>query len=100
MRCNLSKKRLMDTLVFDVEKLYSEARFESYRVTDNLVYKSSLEDGHDSIQAAFMAGYYFSHIATVTTIRERLTHYLGRLKKIEIKRSLKRIKDIKGGSLW
>lgn len=100
MRCNLSKKRMMDTLVFDENKVDCDARFEGYRVTENLVYKSAVEDGYDNIQAAFMAGYYCAHVNTVMTIRKRLFHYYERLKKIEIKRSLKRIKEIKGGSLW
>lgn len=96
MRCNLSKKRMMDTLVFDEHKVDCDARFECYRVTENLVYKSALEEGYDSIQAAFMAGYYCSHVTTVLTIRKRLIHYYERLKKIEIKRSWKRIKEIMG----
>lgn len=94
MRCNLSKKRLMDTLVFDAEKLYDDTRFESYRATENLVYKSALEEGYNSIQAAFIAGYYFGHVNTVLIVKERLRDYFERLKKIEIKRSYKRIKEI------
>ena len=94
MRCNLSKKRLMDTVVFDEEKLYDDARFDCYRVSDNLVYKSALEDRHDSIQAAFIAGYYCGHVNTVLIVKERLRDYFERLKKIEIKRSYKRIKEI------
>ena len=100
MRCNLSKKRLMDTLVFDTDKIDDNARFECYRVHENIVYESALDEGYDSIQAAFMAGYYCAHVNTVITIRKRLSNYYDKLKKIEIKRSLKRIKEIKGGSLW
>lgn len=96
MRCNLSKKRLLDTLVFDEEKIDNDARFECYRVHENLVYKSALEEGYDSIQAAFMAGYYCAHVTTILTIRKRLSFYFDRLKKIEIKRSWKRIKEIMG----
>lgn len=100
MRCNLAKKRLMDTLVFNAQKLYDDARFECYRVNENNLYKYFLKDGYDSIQAAFIAGYYCGHIDTKERIRTRLSYYYDRLKKIEIKRSLKRIKEIKGGSLW
>ena len=100
MRCNLSKNRLMDTLVFDPVKLYDDAKFESYRVNENLLYKSLLKEGYDSIKAAFIAGYYSGHINTKERIRKRLSYYYERLKKIEIKRSLKRIKEIKGGILW
>lgn len=100
MRCNLSKKRMIDTLLFNEEELYDQARFESYRVNENLVYKYGLKEGYDSVQAAFIAGYYCGHINTVVIVKERLLSYFERLKKIEIKRSLKRIKEIKGGSLW
>lgn len=100
MRCNLSKNRLMDTLVFDPVKLYDDAKFGSYQVNENLLYKSLLKEGYDSIKAAFIAGYYCGHINTKERIRKRLSYYYERLKKIEIKRSLKRIKEIKGGSLW
>ena len=96
MRCNLSKKRLLDTLVFDEQKIDDDVRFECYRVHENLVYKSALEDGYDSIQAAFMAGYYCGHVTTILTIRKRLSFYFNKLKRIEINRSWKRIKDIMG----
>lgn len=100
MRCNLSKNRLMDTLVFNAEKLYDDARFGSYKINENLLYKSLLEEGYDRVKAAFIAGYYCGHIETKERVRTRLNYYYERLKKIEIKRSLKRIKEIKGGSLW
>lgn len=100
MRCNLSKNRLMDTLVFDAVKLYDDARFGSYTVNENLLYNSLLKEGYDSVKAAFIAGYYCGHINTKERVRTRLSYYYERLKKIEIKRSLKRIKEIKGGSLW
>lgn len=94
MRCNLSKKRLLEYSTLYYDEVLSRATFLSYKKESDEYRKHLEKTGYDSIKAAFISGYITGSLETQDTIKSRLLHYFKNLAKSEIKKVKKACKEL------